>query len=173
MWPSRLWPRESRTLQGELMNWFVKWDSLEATIILNVDWLIGKYTVLQDYNAAVGLWFMAVTTADVLGLESTDWLSFHVSLSILKFGHDRQVLCHWATSPALWTSVLEHPFLTVQWRGEAHATAHAWRSEHSPVELVLSFHISVESGDQTHVVRLWRQVLLSAKPSFHFCISPF
>lgn len=92
---------------------------------------------------------MAVTIADVSGLESTDWLSFHASLSMLKFGHDRQVLCHWATSPALWTSVLKHPFLTVQWRGDAHA--HAWRSEDSPVVLVLSFHISVESGDQTHV----------------------
>lgn len=40
--------------------------------MLNVDWLIGKYTVLQDYSAAVGLWFMAVTIADVSGLESTD-----------------------------------------------------------------------------------------------------
>lgn len=152
---SRCWPcghqgcglERAEPFKESCMNWLVKWDSLEAVIILNVDQLIGKYTVLQDYNAAVGLWwFMAVTIADISGLEWTGWLSCHLSFSMLKFGHDRQVLCHWALSSALWTSVLKHLFLTVQWKGGTHATAHAWRSEHSPVELVVSFHISVESG---------------------------
>lgn len=104
---SRCWPcghqgwglERAEPFKESCMNWLVKWDSLEAVIILNVDQLIGKYTVLQDYNAAVGLWwFMAVTIADVSGLEWTDWLSCHLSFSMLKFGHDRQVLCHWATS---------------------------------------------------------------------------
>lgn len=129
------------------------------------------YKIIMRLLVCGGLWQLLLQTFRALN-EQTDFLAISLfqcwSLGMIDKCSATELHLH-----SLWTSVLKHPFLTVQWKGGTHATAHAWRSEHSPVELVVSFHISVESGDQTHVIGLWRQVLLSAKPSFHFYICPF